>query len=60
MTGTPLRCHLLIGPPGSGKTTLAHQLAPLLPQADGGPGLVLPKGWHLESRNPRLNAQFPK
>ncbi|WP_158217059.1 AAA family ATPase [Synechococcus sp. 8F6] len=41
MTGTPLRCHLLIGPPGSGKTTLAHQLAPLLQGADGGPGLVL-------------------
>jgi MoxR-like ATPase len=26
----PLRCHLLIGPPASGKTTLARTLAPLL------------------------------
>lgn len=26
----PLRCHLLIGPPASGKTTLAKVLAPLL------------------------------
>ena len=26
----PLRCHLLIGPPASGKTTLARDLAPLL------------------------------
>ena len=25
-----LRCHLLIGPPGSGKTTIAEQLSPLL------------------------------
>ncbi len=32
MTG--LRCHLLIGPPASGKTTLARALAPLL----SGPG----------------------
>jgi len=41
MTPAPLRCHLLIGPPGSGKTTLAHQLAPLLQAANGEPGLVL-------------------
>lgn len=34
MSTSPLRCHLLIGPPGSGKTTLAHELAPLL-QGDG-------------------------
>ena len=41
MTPAPLRCHLLIGPPGSGKTTLAAQLAPLLQGASGEPGLVL-------------------
>ena len=41
MPPLPLRCHLLIGPPGSGKTTLAHQLAPLLQGANGEPGLVL-------------------
>ena len=29
-TAAPLRCHLLIGPPASGKTTLAKALAPLL------------------------------
>ena len=41
MTPAPLRCHLLIGPPGSGKTTLAGQLAPLLQGETGEPGLVL-------------------
>jgi predicted kinase len=41
MTAAPLRCHLLIGPPGSGKTTLAHQLAPLLQVENGEPGVVL-------------------
>ncbi|MCP9793548.1 AAA family ATPase [Vulcanococcus limneticus] len=38
---SPIRCHLLIGPPGSGKTTLAHKLAPLLQGPNGEPGLVL-------------------
>ena len=37
----PLRCHLLIGPPASGKTTLAHKLSPLLRGPNGEPGLVL-------------------
>ncbi len=41
MTQSPLRCHLLIGPPGSGKTTLAHKLAPLVRGASGEPALVL-------------------
>jgi predicted kinase len=41
MTTSPLRCHLLIGAPGSGKTTLAKQLAPLLRGPHGDPGLVL-------------------
>ncbi|MEB3272035.1 MAG: ATP-binding protein [Synechococcus sp.] len=41
MTQPPLRCHLLIGPPGSGKTTLARDLAPLLRGESGQPGLVL-------------------
>lgn len=41
MSPAPLRCHLLIGPPGSGKTTLAHQLAPLLQGDSGEPGVVL-------------------
>ena len=27
---SPLRCHLLIGPPGSGKTTMSKLMAPLL------------------------------
>jgi predicted kinase len=27
---SPLRCHLLIGPPASGKSTIAHLLAPLV------------------------------
>ena len=41
MTQSPLRCHLLIGPPGSGKTTLASDLAPLLKSESGEPALVL-------------------
>ena len=36
MPAAPLRCHLLIGPPASGKTTLAGILLPLL-QSSGGP-----------------------
>lgn len=36
-----VRCHLMIGPPASGKTTLAHRLAPLLSGPSGQPGLVL-------------------
>ena len=41
MTQSPLRCHLLIGPPASGKTTLARDLAPLLQSESGEPALVL-------------------
>ena len=41
MTAPPLRCHLLIGPPGSGKSTVAQQLAALLQGPDGEAGLVL-------------------
>jgi predicted kinase len=36
-----LRCHLLIGPPASGKTTLAAVLAPLLTPPGEPPALVL-------------------
>lgn len=39
MTG--LRCHLLIGPPASGKTTLARALAPLLTGPGEPPAVVL-------------------
>ncbi|MEB3354192.1 MAG: ATP-binding protein, partial [Cyanobacteriota bacterium] len=38
---SPLRCHLLIGPPASGKTTLAHALAPLLSGPGEPPAVVL-------------------
>jgi len=37
----PLRCHLLIGQPASGKTTLAQALAPLLSRPGEPPALVL-------------------
>ncbi|MCP9904599.1 WYL domain-containing protein [Cyanobium sp. BA5m-10] len=37
----PLRCHLLIGQPASGKTTLAQALAPLLTGPGEAPALVL-------------------
>ncbi|MEB3201069.1 MAG: AAA family ATPase [Synechococcaceae cyanobacterium] len=37
----PVRCHLLIGPPASGKTTLAQKLAPLLTEPGVPPALVL-------------------
>jgi predicted kinase len=37
----PLRCHLLIGPPASGKSTLAHTLAPLLAGPGDPPGVVI-------------------
>jgi len=36
-----LRCHLLIGQPASGKTTLAHALAPLLSGPGEPPALIL-------------------
>jgi predicted kinase len=39
--GSPLRCHLLIGQPASGKTTLAKALAPLLTAPDEPPAQVL-------------------
>jgi predicted kinase len=39
--GSALRCHLLIGPPARGKTTLAHQLAPLLTGPGEAPAVVL-------------------
>ena len=37
----PLRCHLLIGPPASGKTTLGRQLAPLLTHPGAEPARLL-------------------
>ena len=37
----PLRCHLLIGPPASGKTTLGRQLAPLLTPPGAEPAQLL-------------------
>ena len=39
--GSPLRCHLLIGQPASGKTTLALALAPLLTGPGEPPAVVL-------------------
>jgi predicted kinase len=43
-TAAPLRCHLLIGPPASGKTTLARTLEPLLTASGEPPALVLSTG----------------
>jgi predicted kinase len=40
-TAAPLRCHLMIGPPASGKTTLARTLAPLLTLPGEPPALLL-------------------
>ncbi|MFM7360781.1 MAG: AAA family ATPase [Cyanobium sp.] len=37
----PLRCHLLIGPPASGKTTTALALAPLIAGTEGQPAVLL-------------------
>ena len=37
----PLRCHLLIGPPASGKSTTAAALTPLLAGPEGQPAVVL-------------------
>ena len=41
MVTPPLRCHLLIGPPASGKSTLARELAAVLLKATGESALVL-------------------
>jgi len=41
MSHPPVRCHLLIGPPASGKTTLAQKLAPLLTPEGEPPAVVL-------------------
>ena len=37
----PLRCHVMVGPPASGKTTTALALAPLLRGPEGQPPVVL-------------------
>jgi predicted kinase len=37
----PLRCHVMVGPPASGKTTTALALAPLLRGPEGQPAVVL-------------------